>query len=128
MSSIVTPSAPAGVEPHLSHKPHWWRAALPLAIGATLAVLPPLPGLAPHAWYYSALFAAVIAALVTEPLPNPAVGLTAAAALSRWTLFGPEELARPNFNVPSRSISWALSGFASTTVWRRRGLHVCARL
>jgi L-tartrate/succinate antiporter len=129
MSSIVTPSTPAGVEPHLTHTPHWWRVALPLAIGATLAVIPPPPGLAPHAWYYFALFAAVIAALVTEPLPNPAVGLiglTAAAILSRWTLFGPEDLARPNFNVPSQSISWALSGFASTTVWLVGGAFMFA--
>ena len=38
-------------------------------------VMPPPAGLAQHAWYYFALFAGVIAALVTEPLPNPAVGL-----------------------------------------------------
>ena len=107
----------------------WWRAVVPIAIAVALALLPPPPGLAQHAWYYFALFAGVIAALVTEPLPNPAVGLiglTLAAALSRWTLFAPGDLAKPGFNVVSQSISWALSGFASTTVWLVGGAFMFA--
>jgi di/tricarboxylate transporter len=52
---------------------HWWRAAIPVAITLVLAALPPPGGVAQHAWLYFAIFAGVIAALVTEPLPNPAV-------------------------------------------------------
>ena len=76
-----------------------------------------------------ALFTGVIAALVTEPLPNAAVGLiglTLAAVLSRWTLFGPADLAKPGFNVVSQSVNWALSGFASTTVWLVGGAFMFA--
>jgi di/tricarboxylate transporter len=51
----------------------WWRAAVPLALAVMLALLPPPPGLSQHAWYYFALFSGVIAALVTEPIPNPAL-------------------------------------------------------
>jgi L-tartrate/succinate antiporter len=75
---------------------HWWRALIPVAITLMLAALPPPPGLAPHAWLYFALFAGVIAALVTEPLPNPAVGLIGLALtglLSRYVLFAPADLA-----------------------------------
>ena len=57
-----------------------------------LATLPPPAGLAHNAWLYFAVFAGVIAALVTEPLPNPAigmVGLSLMAVLSRYTLFAP---------------------------------------
>jgi L-tartrate/succinate antiporter len=64
----------------------WWRAVVPVVLAAAIALLPPPPGLEQHAWYYVALFSGVIAALVTEPIPNPAVGLvglTLAAVLSR---------------------------------------------
>ena len=57
---------------------------------------------------------------MTEPLPNPAigmVGLSLMAVLSRYTLFAPADLDKPGFNVTSQTVNWALSGFASTTVW-----------
>jgi len=99
---------------------HWWRVAIPLLITLALAALPPPAGLAPHAWLYFALFAGVIAALVTEPLPNPAVGLiglSLTALLSPYVLFAPADLAKPGFRLTSQTINWALSGFSSTTVW-----------
>jgi L-tartrate/succinate antiporter len=92
-------------------------------------MLPPPAGLAQHAWYYFAIFAGVIAALVTEPLPNAAVGvigLSLTAALSRWVLYAPADQAKPGFNVTSQSISWALSGFSSTTVWLVGGAFMFA--
>ena len=52
-----------------------WKALLPPLIGICIALLPAPAGLAPHAWHYFALFAAVIVALVLEPLPGGAVGL-----------------------------------------------------
>ncbi len=121
----VEPRLPAAAVP-----PHnGWRVAVPVVITVALALLPPPPGLAQHAWYYFALFAGVIAALVTEPIPNPAVGLvglTLAAVLSRWVLFSPADLAKPGFNSVSQSISWALSGFSSTTVWLVGGAFMFA--
>jgi hypothetical protein len=99
---------------------HWWRVAIPILITLALAALPPPTGLAHHAWLYFALFAGVIAALVTEPLPNPAVGLVGlslTALLSPYVLFAPADLAKPGFKLTSQTINWALSGFSSTTVW-----------
>jgi L-tartrate/succinate antiporter len=49
--------------------------ALPIAVTAAVAVTPAPEGLAESAWLYFAIFTGVIAALVVEPLPNPAVGL-----------------------------------------------------
>jgi L-tartrate/succinate antiporter len=97
-----------------------WRIVLPLAVAAGLAILPAPAGLAPHAWLYFAIFSGVVAALVTEPLPNPAVGLigvTTVAVLGRFVLQSPADLAKPGFNPASDAVSWALSGFASNTVW-----------
>lgn len=107
----------------------WWRAAVPVGIALGLAALPPPPGLAQHAWFFFSLFAGVISALMTEPLPNAAVGvigLSAAAALSRWVLFSPEDQARQGFNIVSQSVNWMLSGFASTTVWLVGGAFMFA--
>ena len=87
---------------------HWWRVAVPVLIALALAALPPPAGLAQHAWLYFALFAGVIAALVTEPLPNPAVGLVGlslTALLSPYVLFAPAELAKPGFKLTSATIT-----------------------
>ncbi len=97
-----------------------WRIVLPLAVAGGLVLLPVPAGLAPHAWYYFAIFAGVVAALVAEPLPNPAVGLigiTTVAVLGRYVLQSPADLAKPGFNPTSDAVNWALSGFASNTVW-----------
>jgi L-tartrate/succinate antiporter len=84
------------------------RAALPIAIGAAIALAPTPHGLAPNAWRYFALFAAVMAGIITEPIP-PAplglVGVVVAAALG---------LVRAS---TSQATLWALSGFANGTVW-----------
>jgi hypothetical protein len=90
---------------------------VPVAVGGVLFVLPAPAGLGAGAWHYLALFAAVVAALIVEPLPAAAcalIGLTIAAALR---MVGP---------TPAESTKWALSGFANDT--DLRGLHVCRRV
>ena len=85
----------------------WWRAAVPLALITIIALIPAPAGLARHAWYYFAVFAGVVAALVVEPLPSPAlgvVGVTLVTVLSRWVLFSPAELAKPEFALPDESL------------------------
>lgn len=97
-----------------------WRFLLPVAVAVVIALLPAPPGLAPHAWRYFALFAAVIAGLVVEPLPGPAValiGVVLVAILSPWVLFDPAEMAKPGFKAPDESLRWALGGFSNPTVW-----------
>jgi L-tartrate/succinate antiporter len=93
---------------------------LPAVIPVVVALVPAPAGLSQHAWYFFAIFAGVITGLVIEPLPLPAIGffgVTAVAVLGRWVLFGPAELARPGGSATSGAINWALSGFASSTVW-----------
>ena len=86
----------------------FFRAALPLAVGIAIA-LPPAPhGLAPNAWHYFALFAAVIVGIITEPIPAAALGLVGIVVAATFRLV---------YASPSQSALWALSGFANGTVW-----------
>jgi L-tartrate/succinate antiporter len=80
----------------------------PLMVGVLIASLPVPGGLTPIAWRYFALFAAVIAGLIAEPVPAPAVafvGMTVAAT------------ARLVADDTDASLRWAISGFANSTVW-----------
>jgi L-tartrate/succinate antiporter len=91
---------------------------VPLAVGAAIALLPAPPGLGPRAWHYFALFAAVMVALVLEPLPAAAVGLAGVATAAVLRLpFSAAELTAPGFDAPSESVKWALAGFSNPTVW-----------
>jgi L-tartrate/succinate antiporter len=108
-------TAPPLKLPHVS-----WRALLPIAITLALALMPPPSGLALHAWYFFAIFAGVIVALMLEPLPGGAVGLigvTTVAVLAQFVLFSPAELAKPGFKPADAALTWALSGFSNSTVW-----------
>jgi L-tartrate/succinate antiporter len=77
-------------------------------VGIVLALLPVPAGLTPHAWRYFALFAAVMAGIITEPLPAAAVGLAGVVIAAGSRLVQP---------TAALSTSWALSGFANGTVW-----------
>jgi L-tartrate/succinate antiporter len=104
---------------------HWvwrapWRAILPVALTVAIAATPVPAGLPPHAWYYFAIFAGVIGALVLEPLPSPAIGLigvVTVTVLAPWVLFAPDEMSKPTFKLAEESLKWALTGFSSSTVW-----------
>ena len=78
-----------------------------LVCGA-LWLMPAPEGLAENAWLYFALFAGVMTAIITEPIPPAAVGLLGivAAAISGTVYESTEEATR-----------WALSGFSNRTVW-----------
>src|SRR5689334_6793124 len=78
-----------------------WRGVRPVAVTAFLALLPAPGGLAQHAWYYFAIFAGVITALLTEPLPGGAVGLIGVVVVTAFAphvLYAPDELVKPGFN------------------------------
>ena len=116
-------------EKEVPHAVEWWRIALPFAVTIVIALLPAPQGLAQHAWHYFAIFSGVIAALVVEPLPNPAVGIigvTLVAVLAGSVLFSPAEVAKPGFKVAGEAIKWALSGFANSTVWLVGGAFMFA--
>jgi len=97
-----------------------WKAIAPIVVAIVIAVLPAPAGLAPHAWYFFAIFAGVIVGLMLEPLPGGAVGLigvTLVTCLAPWVLFAPAELAKPGFKPANAALTWALSGFSNATVW-----------
>jgi L-tartrate/succinate antiporter len=56
-----------------------WKGLVPIIVGAGLVLLPAPSGLTPGAWRYFSLFAAVVAGLVVEPIPAPAVGFVGMA-------------------------------------------------
>jgi L-tartrate/succinate antiporter len=86
----------------------WRRAAIPLAVGAAIALAPVPNGLSPGAWWYFALFVTVIAGLITEPIPPAVIGMGGVIVAA---VFG---LVRDD---PGQSAQWALSGFGNATVW-----------
>lgn len=77
-------------------------------VGLAIALVPTPAGLSPRAWSYFALFVTVILAIVTEPIPAPAVGLAGVVAAAMLGLVQP---------TPGLSINWALSGFAHPLAW-----------
>src|SRR5262245_27300346 len=87
---------------------NYWKALAPIGVGAVLLLLPIPEGLKPNAWYYFALFVAVIIALILEPIPAAAVGLIGVTATTVSLLVAPK---------PADAIKWALSGLQDGTVW-----------
>ena len=104
-----------------------WRAAVPLAVGVVLALCPVPAGLAPHAWSYFAVFAAVMVALVTEPFPAGVIGLVGVTLIAGLGLpFSAAQTIAPTFRLPAESIKWALAGFSNSTVWLIFGAFIFA--
>ena len=85
-----------------------WKAVLPVLLGIIIALLPAPQGLNLTAWYFFAIFSAVILGLILEPLPAAAVGFIGVFLVAVLGLAGPK---------PADNIRWALSGFSNTTVW-----------
>lgn len=75
---------------------------IPIAIGGIIWLSPVPEGLTPQAWHMFAIFAATIAAILTQPLPSGAVMLIALCV----TIF-----------TNTLTEAKALSGFSSGTVW-----------
>lgn len=116
-TGTITPAVNAKKE---SSSKITWKHFAPIVVGIVIALIPAPAGLPQYAWYYFAIFAAVIVGLMFEPLPGGAIGLigvTLVARLSEYVLFSPEQLAKPGFNPLNASLSWALSGFSNSTVW-----------
>jgi|OpeIllAssembly_1097287.scaffolds.fasta_scaffold18702_1 L-tartrate/succinate antiporter len=121
MSTLSSGAAPARVPAaKASGAALPWRALLPVVVTLALALVPAPEGLPQHAWYFFAIFAGVIVGLMVEPLPGGAIGLigvTLVTVLAPWVLFSPAEMAKAGFKAETASLTWALSGFANSTVW-----------
>jgi len=114
MSSVIIsqpstpPATPAATHVQTPRSNPISKALVPILVGVGIGLIPAPAGLAPNAWRYFALFAAVIVGLVTEPIPAAAVGLlgVVVAGISGWV--SPE---------PAKAIAWTLGGFSNTTIW-----------
>ena len=84
------------------------KALAPVLVGLAMLLVPVPEGLQANAWYYFALFVAVVIALILEPIPAAAVGLIGVTAATAGLLVMPK---------PGDAIRWALSGFQDGTVW-----------
>ena len=102
----LEPVAPVNVPPAVSKQLQKWIG--PLALGLILFVIPTPSGLTATAWHYFALFAAVIAGLITEPLPGAAMGFIGVTIAAALMLVGKN---------PAEATKWALSGFSNDAVW-----------
>src|ERR1035438_7613200 len=91
--------APVSASPATSKQLRKWIG--PVALGLILLVIPAPSGLSATAWHYFALFAAVIAGLITEPLPGAAIGLIGVTIAASLSLVGKS---------PAEATRWALSG------------------
>ncbi len=121
-NALTTSGAPAAGAAPARKVEHGfrWKALAPVLVAVAIALIPAPEGLAQHAWYFFAIFAGVIVGLMLEPLPGAAIGLIGVVLvtlLAPYVLFGPAELAKPGFKAANASLTWALSGFANTTVW-----------
>lgn len=97
-----------------------WKLLAPLVVALVIALIPTPAGVAPHAWYFFAIFMGCVVGLILEPLPGAVIGLmgvTLAALLSHWVLFSPEQLTTDGFNAANQAFAWAVSGFTNSTVW-----------
>jgi L-tartrate/succinate antiporter len=86
----------------------FWRSGAPVLVWLALNLAPRPAGLDAAAWRYNALFAAVVVALILEPIPASAVGLLGVTAA---TALGYVE------KDPAASVKWGLAGFSDPTVW-----------
>jgi L-tartrate/succinate antiporter len=106
--SVVTTSAASTASVPVARSRPFVKALVPILVGLGIGLMPSPAGLAPNAWRYFALFAAIIVGLVTEPIPAAALGLLGVviAGISGWVAAD-----------PAKAIAWTLSGFANTTIW-----------
>ena len=95
--------------------------ALSPIITALVIFLIPVPdGLAPHAWYFFAIFLGCIVGLIIEPLPGAVIGLIGVSVVALFykvALFSPDALIKYGDKAKGEAFSWAVSGFTDATVW-----------
>ncbi|MFO1219486.1 MAG: DASS family sodium-coupled anion symporter [Burkholderiaceae bacterium] len=106
----MAPPAPAIVAPR-------WRWLVPPLVWLAVRLAPVPAGLAAPAWHYFAVFLAAIVTLMITALPGGAVGLVAVSFIAAMGYVHADA---------SKSIAWALGGFADTTVWLTFGAFVFA--
>ena len=89
------------------------KVLIPLVVAAIIWLLPVPQGLTPQAMTYVAIFAAVVLALIFEPIPSAAVGLVAVVLVSVLMLI-PGAQGKPQTG--AGMARWALAGLGNPTV------------
>jgi L-tartrate/succinate antiporter len=83
--------------------------AIPIIIGLIIAFVIPHPAtLKINAWYYFAIFVAIILSVALEALPMGAIGLIGVSGIALIGVLGKNG---------ADTLTWALSGFANSVVW-----------
>ncbi len=93
---------------------------MPIVVALVIALVPAPEGLAPYAWYYFAIFAGVIVALMLEPLPGGAIGLIGVTARLRAVALGvllARRARQARLQVVQRGADVGAFGFSNATVW-----------
>ena len=85
-----------------------WKSLVSIIVAIVILIVPSPAGLKLNAWYYFALFSAVIVGLILEPIPIAALGLIGVALAATLGVVEPK---------PGDAIRWALAGFSNNTVW-----------
>ncbi len=91
------------------------KAIIPLAIGLVVLLLPAPEGLPIVAWRYLALFLAVIAGLILEPVSPALIGVMGVVTGAILKMGAP--IPKSGIVSSGAAINWALSGFANSTIW-----------
>jgi len=86
----------------------FWRYAAPVITWLAIILIPHPAGLSRNARDYLGLFAAVVVALMLEPIPPAAVGLVGVTIATAFGFIASK---------PADAIKWGLSGFSDGTVW-----------
>ncbi|WP_300156889.1 DASS family sodium-coupled anion symporter [Solidesulfovibrio sp.] len=90
------------------------RSLAPFAVGLAVYCVPTPAGLSPQAWLYFALFLAVVAGLILEPVPAALVGVIGVVAAC---LLGVGPAVKDKAVTNGDLVNWGLSGFSQSTVW-----------
>ena len=90
------------------------RAIVPVIIGVGLWAAPVPTGLNHGAWIYFALFVAVVAGLVLEPIPPAVIGIV---GITLAIILRLVPISAGKVPTPADAITWGLSGFSDGTVW-----------
>lgn len=89
------------------------KVLAPLIVLVILLLIPAPGGLNANAWYFFAIFCAVVIGLIFEPIPAAAIGFIGVSVTAVFRLVhAPGEPM-----TGGQSIRWALSGFSNGTVW-----------
>lgn len=92
-----------------------FKSVFPICLGLFIWILPIPEGLTPMAWQFFALFVAMVAGLILEPVPSAMVGVLGIVAACLLKIGAP--IPKSGIVSSGAAIKWGLSGFSNGTIW-----------